>query len=170
MKKIWAVFIVLSAYISAGAQGVDTVPPYKKDPNIPSFLVMKTDSSWFSIDSLPKYDYTAIVYFSPTCGHCQLMAKDIASKLDSLKQVFFLFVSYNPLTEIKGFSDYYELSNRSNVRVGRDPKYHIPSFYRVQYTPFTAVYDKNRKLIQVWDPPGRHAAEASDFIRLVYGQ
>jgi thioredoxin-related protein len=168
MKKIWlSVFIVL-AYTAVAAQAVDTVPPYKKDPNIPAFLIQQADSSWFSLKDLPKYDYTAIIYFSPTCGHCQIMAKDIADHKDSLKNMFFIFVSFNPLNDIKGFSSYYGLDGMTNMRIGRDPKYHIPSFYRVQYTPFTAIYDSKRKLIQVYDPPHRNAAEAADLIQLVH--
>src|ERR1044071_3336160 len=100
MKQFLALLIILSACINAAAQEIDTVPPYKKDANLPPFLIQKTDSTWFSADSLPKYDYTAIIYFSPTCGHCQIMAKDIATKIDSLKQVCFVFVSYNPIPEI----------------------------------------------------------------------
>ena len=169
MKKIWlSVFIVLG-YTAVGAQEVDTVPPYKKDPNIPAFLIQQADSSWFSLNELPKYDYTTIIYFSPTCGHCQIMAKDIASHKDSLKNMFFVFVSFNPLSEIKVFSSDYGLDEMINLRIGRDPKYDIPAFYRVQFTPFTAIYDSNRKLIRVYDPP-HNTAEVADLIQLTYKQ
>jgi thiol-disulfide isomerase/thioredoxin len=167
MKKIFGVFLLLSILANASAQTVDTVPPYKKDPHLPPFQIQLTDSTWFGKEQLPKYDYTAIIYFSPSCGHCQITAKDIAQHMDSLKNVFFVFVAYTSLPEIKEFYNYYGLNVFPNVRMGRDPKYYIPSFYRVEYTPFVGVYDRNSMLIQVFDPPHKPAMEAADLISLV---
>ncbi len=168
MKKICLVLFVLLGYFSVTAQDIDTVPPYKKDPKMPAFLIQQGDSSWFSAEQLPKYDYTAIIYFQPTCGHCQIMAKDIVSHRDSLKNVFFVMVSFNPINEIREFANYYGLDVLPNVRAGRDPKYSIPTFYKVRYTPFTAIYNADHKLIEVYDPPFKNAMEASDLIRLIY--
>lgn len=167
MKKIYSLVVVLFCALSSQAQIVMPEAPYKKDPNIPAFSIQQADSSWFSATQLPKYDYTTIVYFSPTCGHCQIAAQDLVAHMDSLKNVFFVFVSYNPIPEIKEFGEHYKLNVFPNVRMGRDPKYFVPSFYRVEATPFVAVYDKNRKLIDVFDPPHKPAMEASQLIELI---
>jgi hypothetical protein len=167
MKKLYSIIGLFFFVVSLQAQTVEQDAPYKKDPNIPAFAIQQGDSTWFSAAQLPKYDYTAIVYFSPTCGHCQIAAQDIVSHMDSLKNVFFVFVSYNPLTEIKGFGEHYRLTVFPNVRIGRDPKYFVPAFYRVEATPFVAVYDKNRKLIDVFDPPHKPVMEASQLIELI---
>ena len=164
MKKILSIVIVLLAAVSLQAQND---APYKSNPNIPAFSIQQGDSTWFSAAQLPKYDYTAIVYFSPTCGHCQIAAQDIVAHMDSLKNVFFVFVSYNPLNEIREFGEHYKLNVFPNVRMGRDPKYFVPSFYRVEATPYVAVYDKNHKLMDVFDPPHKPAMEASQLIELI---
>lgn len=167
MKKLYSILIVLFFAASLNAQTTIPEAPYKKDPNIPNFSIQQADSSWFSAAQIPKYDYTAIVYFSPTCGHCQIAAQDLVANMDSLKNVFFVFVSYNPLNEIKEFGEHYKLNVFPNVRMGRDPKYFVPAFYRVEATPFVAVYNKNHKLIDVFDPPHKPAMEASQLIELI---
>ncbi len=167
MKRILGVIVLLSIISTVSAQTADTLPPYKKDPRLPAFLIQQTDSTWFSREQLPKYDYTAIIYFSPSCGHCQITAKDIAQHMDSLKNVFFVFVAYTSIPEIKEFYNYYGLNVFPNVRMGRDPKYYIPSFFRVEYTPFVGVYDRDAMLLQVFDPPHKPPMEAADLILLV---
>ena len=167
MKQLLIFLLAASLTTGTKAQTVDTIPPYKKDPNIPAFQILQPDSTWFSAAQLPKYDYTAIVYFSPTCGHCQIAAKDLVTHMDSLKKVFFVFVSYNPLNEIKEFAEYYGLNVFPNVRYGRDLNYFVPSFYRVEATPFVGVYNNNHKLLAVFDPPHKNAMEAADLIELI---
>ena len=34
---------------------------------------------------------------------------------------------------------------------GRDPKYMVPAFYRVKFTPFVAVYDKKGLFVKAFD-------------------
>jgi thioredoxin-related protein len=144
--------------------------PYKSDPKIPAFNIMLPDSTWFTKDQLPmsKYDYTIIVYFSPDCGHCQHEATEIVKHMDSLKNAFFVFVAYKPLEDIKGFASYYKLDQFANVRVGRDPQYFVPSFFRVTRTPFVVLYNKQGQLEKVFDPEVAEVPEARDLIKLVY--
>ncbi|NCI51462.1 hypothetical protein GWC95_16150 [Sediminibacterium roseum] len=146
-------------------------PAYKKDPKMPAFNILLTDSTWFTRDQVPvsKYDHTFIIYFSPDCGHCQHEATEIVKNMDSLKNAFFVFVAYKPLEDIKGFASYYKLDQFANVRVGRDPQYFIPSFFRVTRTPFVVLYNKQGLLEKVFDPEVTEVPEARDLIRLVYG-
>jgi thiol-disulfide isomerase/thioredoxin len=116
---------------------------------------------------MTKYDYTIIIYFSPDCGHCQHEATEISKNMDSLKNAFFVFVAYKSLEDIQGFTSYYQLDKFPNVRVGRDPQYFIPSFYRVTRTPFVVVYNKKGLLEKVYDPEVTEVPEARDLIRLV---
>ena len=166
MKKICIFLLAALSSLAVAAQAVEE-PAYKKDPNLPTFSIQQTDSSWFTADAIPKYEYTAIVYFSPTCGHCQFTAKDIVKHTDSLKNVFFVFVSYSPMNEIREFYNAYGLNVFANIRIGRDPKYYVPSFFHVEATPFVAVYDRNHKLVTVFDPPHKPPMEAEDLVNLV---
>ena len=152
---------------SASAIEQDTIPPYKKDPHIPRFSILLADSTSFTKAQLPKYDYTAIIYFSPDCGHCQYTTKEIVRHMDSLKNVFFVFVAYKSVAIIKEFVEAYGLNQYPNIRVGHDPLYYVPSFFRVSYTPHVAIYDKSGSLLKVYDPPNRPVMEVAELIELV---
>lgn len=154
---------------AAPAEPVVEEAAYKKDPKIPAFNILLPDSTWFTRDQLPmtKYDYTFIIYFSPDCPHCQHEATEIVKNMDSLSNAFFVFVSYKPLQDIQGFGSYYKLDQFPNVRLGRDPQYFIPSFYRVTRNPFIVLYNKKGLLEKVFDPEVTDVPDARMLIDLV---
>ncbi len=152
MKKLVSSIIFLCSFCTAiFPQGYDNVPLYKKNPTIPAFNILQGDSTWFRKESLPKNQAVVIIYFSPDCGHCQLTAHEFVEKMDKLKDVFFVWVSYLSVDKIKDFADEYQLSHYTNIRIGRDPAYYVPSFYRVKLTPFVAVYNKKGKLLETYE-------------------
>jgi thiol-disulfide isomerase/thioredoxin len=146
---------------SAQSNPEDTAP-YKKDHRLPAFTILQPDSTWFTKEQLPKYDYTVIVYFAPDCSHCQYEATEIVKNMDSLKNAFFVFVAYKSLEEIQAFSVKYGLNKFSNIRYGRDSKYYIPSFYQVKFTPFVAVYDRKGMFVKEYEK----GVEARELIAL----
>jgi thiol-disulfide isomerase/thioredoxin len=151
MKYLFTVLLAACILPMAHAQAYDSIPPYQKDSLIPAFSILQTDSTWFNREALPGNEPVVIIYFSPECGHCQLTAHEFEAKMKKMKNVFFVWVSYHPMGDIKSFAQQYKLLDEKNVRIGRDPKYYVPSFYRVKYTPFMAVYGKNGRLIQTYD-------------------
>jgi hypothetical protein len=168
-KKIFlfvmGIFFVFS--LSAQSTLIDTIPPYKKTLTIPDFTIQLTDSSWFTKEQLPKSPFTAIINFDPECGHCQITVKELCASIDSLKNVFFVFVAYKPIPLIAEFYKYYGLERFSNIRMGRDPRYFVPSFFRVTANPFAAVYDKFGKLARVFDPASNTTIEIPQLVEMV---
>ena len=162
-------FILSFVFITTlSAQTTAPEAPYKKDPKVPAFKILQTDSTWFTKQQLPKnYDFTAIIYFAPDCGHCQYTVGELAKHMDSLKNVFFVFAAYKTLTEIREFYNHYNLAVYPNIRMGRDPEYFIPSFYQVRSTPYVAIYDKKGLLVKVYDPPENPTMDVSQLIELV---
>lgn len=142
----------LAIGISSFAQdGFDTIPPYQKDSTLPDFMLLQTDSTWFLKNEIPANKPVIITYFSPTCGHCQLTANDFKQEYRKLKDFFFIWVSYSPMEEIKIFAQNFDLLHHNNIRIGRDPNYLVPAFFRVKYTPFMAVYGTNGRLIKTFE-------------------
>ena len=134
------------------AQEFDTIPPYQKDSShIPQFTLLKIDSTYTNDRAIPKDKPVVIVYFSPTCGHCQITADEFSKKMRHMKKYFFVWVSYNPLPEIKEFANNFRLQQFNNIIIGRDPNYFVPSYFRVKVTPFIAVYDKDHHLLQTYE-------------------
>ena len=165
MKKLFAAGIAMLMWISGFCQTpIDTIPPYRKNPAMPDFKIMQTDSSWFARKDLPASEFTAIIYFSPECGHCQYEAGQIVDNMDSLKNIHFVWVSYRDMKDIKTFYRQYKLDLYPNQTMGRDPQYFIPAFYQVQYTPFVALYNRNRQFVKAWGM-GVEIPELLEFIR-----
>ena len=121
---------------------IDT-PAYQKDSHFPVFSLLLTDSTHYTNLNIPKNKPTIIVYFSPECSHCQGDAKRIAEKLDSLKDVNFIWSSSHEVDKIKEFAIKYKLAGLSNMVFGKDLKYAIPSYYKIQFTPYFVIYSKD---------------------------
>ncbi|QES89034.1 TlpA family protein disulfide reductase [Rhizosphaericola mali] len=151
MKKlVLALVLILSAQLGF-SQTYDSIAPYKKDKNMPTFQVLLTDSTWYSNTTNNHNQPTLIIYFNPDCDHCQHMAASFEKDMDAFKNVNLLWTTYlAPLDELKNFSHSYNLDKYPNVYFGKDPNYAIPAFFRVEYTPFVALYDKNNKLVHTW--------------------
>ena len=164
MKKILLFFIIAARINSIQAQDYDTIPPYQKDSlHIPAFTVLQTDSSFTNDKKIPKDKPVVIIYFSPECGHCQITADEFSKKMWEMKNIFFVWVSYYPLPEIKEFAKKFNLQQFNNIIIGRDPNYTIPSYFRVKFTPFMAVYNKEHHLIQTY----QQGAQADTLINLL---
>jgi hypothetical protein len=152
MKKkfsLLSIFCILLISISfAQDTATDTLPPYKKITGIPSFNIITPDSIWYNRDSLPKNKPFVIIYFSPECGHCQYEAKEIVKHYDELKNITFLWVSFHPLIAIQSFREQYGVDRFSNMIFGRDPKYFLPAFFKVEFTPFIAVYNASGNFVK----------------------
>lgn len=162
MKKIlFALFLLVT--VQSFSQEYDTVPAYKKNPNIPNFQIQLIDSSLFTDTHIPKGKPVIITYFNPECGHCQLEAKEISDHLDKFKNAFLIFTSYQPMEQIKAFAEQFKLDKQSNIRFGRDKNYFIPAYYRVEFTPYNALYDKNGKFVRVY-PTGMDVKEVIEWI------
>ncbi|MFT4203369.1 MAG: redoxin domain-containing protein [Chitinophagaceae bacterium] len=150
MKKAFLLIVTILSMGFAQAQEYDSVPPYLKNKELPSFNLLQEDSSWFRPKDLPKNQPTVIIYFNPDCGHCQETAKKISENMADFQNVTFLWVTYlSPLDEIATFQKDFKL-DLPNVHFGKDPQYYIPSFFRVEQTPFVALYDANGKLAKAW--------------------
>lgn len=141
---------------------VDLTAPYLKDKRIPAFVLTTIDGNEINNKQLPKFKYTCLVFFSPDCSHCETEAVNINKYADKLTDVLFVWNSYKEMVAIQGFAKKFNLNNRPNMIVGRDPSYMIPSFFHPKMTPFVALYRGNT-LVKVWDK----GADIFDFIKII---
>lgn len=158
MKKLLLIVLIAIKLNSTQAQTFDTIPPYQKDSlHIPAFTVLQTDSTYFNDKKIPKDKPVVIVYFSPECGHCQLTAQEFSDTMSAMKNIFFVWVSYYPMPKIQEFAEKFHLQQFTNIVLARDENYAIPSYYRVKFTPFMAVYNKEHHLIQTYEQGAKPA-------------
>lgn len=169
MKKYLLLVIILISIQKLQAQDstavIDTIPPYQKDSShIPNFTYLKLDSTYATQSVIPKNKPVVIVYFSPECGHCMLTAQRFSEQMKDMKNIFFVWLTYYyPLSEIKEFEKKFSLQQFNNLAIGKLTDYNLPTFYRVKYTPFMAVYNKEHHLIQTYS----QGTEADTLISLL---
>jgi len=175
MKNNILLFVLVMAlpFVSYEQAHIDTIPAYLKNTAIPSFQIltdtvlkkgvlkdvagndsagMVKDSTWFTNADLPKNRPVVIVYFSPECSHCQHEAEELEKSMDSagygLHKAFYVWVSFHPLKDLKKFGSQYHLDKFKNICIGRDLKYYIPSYFKVEFTPYIGVYNKNGRFVK----------------------
>jgi thioredoxin-related protein len=148
MKKRFLLSVLVLLVLFAEAQ-VDTSVPYKRFPTVPPFSLLQADSSMLTKDKLKKAP-VLIMFFSPTCEHCQHQVKDMMKRIDEFKNIQWILATYQQFDEMVGFIKEYKLNKHSNIKVGRDSKYILPPFYQMQNLPYLALYDKKGDLITTY--------------------
>ncbi len=153
MKRMIPVMLLMTAVFSmasltAVSQPADSLTLYKKFPFIPSFQLMKADSSMFYMkDAIPKKTVAVVIIFSPACSHCQHQAQEITSHMQALANVHFLFATGYPLNEMKQFISDQGLDRFPNIVVGQDKGQNLGSFYQIRGLPGIFVYNKKGELV-----------------------
>jgi thiol-disulfide isomerase/thioredoxin len=117
---------------------------------MPSIDLLLLDSSTH-IDPTRLSSNKPIVlfYFSPHCPYCRALTHEIADRDKSLKDIQFVLLTPFPIADAKKFYQEFELGELSNVITGIDYKYSFAAFFGTTQVPCLAVYNKQRRLIQV---------------------
>jgi thioredoxin-related protein len=150
MKRLVIAILCLFFLFSVRAQTPVNVPeaPYLKNPGIPPFKLLEVDSLHvITKDNIKKNHRVLIIFFSPECEHCKHQMRDILSDFSKFKDIEIVMATFQPFDEMKTFYNYFRISDHSNIMMGRDEKYLLPPYYRMQSLPFLALYDKKGQLI-----------------------
>lgn len=149
MKNLSFLAAFLLVALSASAQPLsDTIPVYKRFPELPQFTIMRLpDSTRFTREDLPRKKPSIIMLFSPDCEHCKHAMHDLLAKYDEWKNAELVLVSSLDFEHIRKFYDDYQLSKYSNIVIGRDGSFYLGSFYKIRSYPSLYVYDKKQKLV-----------------------
>ncbi|MFN9588975.1 MAG: hypothetical protein ACK56A_01160 [Bacteroidota bacterium] len=121
--------------------------------SLPAFHLQLIDSSFYVSNQPNARKFIAIIYFSPDCGHCIEMTEALVQKADSLSSTLVLMAANKPLQELQQFSDQFRLRQFPGILLGQDISYAIVPFYRIEYTPFVALYGPKRELVRTWRSP-----------------
>jgi len=147
-KLIFFFFCFIS--VSAMAQtSPDPDPPYKRFPTVPPLKLLLMDSSTIFTDKdLKKNTPLFFILFSPDCEHCKKETEELIDNIDSLKNIQIVMATFMPFDKMKEFYNSYQLNRFTNITVGYDVQHILATYYRISYTPFVALYDKNGNLIE----------------------
>lgn len=143
MKRILSFIFILLPTIAFLQPSKDKDAPYFKNNGYPDIKLLLTDSATiFTKADLPIDKTVVLVFFSPDCEHCQHTVKEMIPKMDSLSNLVMVWngPSYLPLDQVKEFYKHYHLENYSNIIMGKEMSYFMPLHYRIEITPYAAVY------------------------------
>ncbi len=143
MKKLFFLVITLLITQFTFAQADSTKPIYLRFPVIPQFTIYKaSDSTTFTREDLKKRKPTVFIIFSPDCEHCQHETEALIANIDKFKDAQIVMVEYLAYDEMKKFYNNYKIENYPNIIMGRDAKFFLPVFFKVESLPAIYVYDK----------------------------
>lgn len=147
MKHLLFLICFFSVALVSTAQEA-VLPPYKKHPNVPPFEITTVNKQVINKSHL-KARSTVVMFFSPTCDHCQKQIRDMQKQYDKLQNFEIVLACYVKPAELQKFITEYDMNKYPHFKIGIDTKYILPPFYNIKSLPFIALYDKKGKLIQV---------------------
>lgn len=152
MKNRLLLFVLAITVKLASAQ---TLPPdspaYKRFPTVPPFTILQADSTTLSKEKLAKHQPTIIMYFSPDCDHCKHQWADMRKRMKDLSKYQIVMITYQPFEEMVSFYKEQKIASYPNIKMGRDTKFFLPPFYKIQSLPFQALYDKKGELVTTFE-------------------
>ena len=135
-----AVVVALSIVMLISAKAISQ--------SMPSFQMQLTNGKSFSSGNLSHKQPLILIYFAPDCEHCQILMDTIFKKINEFKNSQIIMVTFKPIDEVIAFENHYETHKYQNIKVGTEiPIFYFRKYYQLENTPFTALYDKQGKLI-----------------------
>lgn len=132
----------------------DTLKPYQKNPTLPAFNIKLPDNATiFNTYNIPAGKPTILMLFLPDCKHCVKATKELIRGMDSLQDIqFYLATPVHDTALIIKYCTEFQLEKYKNIKVvGRDYEFFFHDFYGVMSVPDFALYDKNKKLVRLFE-------------------
>jgi thiol-disulfide isomerase/thioredoxin len=152
MKKYSFLFFLLMLTFSGFAQKDSIQPPYKRFPSFPPAKLLLPDSvSFFSQHDIKRKSPVMLMLFNPTCEHCRHETEEIIKNINAFKGKQIIMATMMPFDSMMAYREKYKLHQYKNITVVQDIHFFLPSFYDIRNLPFVAFYNKNNKLISVYE-------------------
>jgi thioredoxin-related protein len=115
---------------------------------LPAFQMKLSNGKIFSSSEISHKKPLILIYFAPDCEHCEALMKQIFSQINTFKNTELVLVTFEPLLVLPAFEKEFQTAKHPNIKVGSEVHaLYLQKYYQLQHTPFTALFDKNGKLI-----------------------
>jgi thiol-disulfide isomerase/thioredoxin len=139
VTKIFFSVTLVVASNTIEAQTEDHIPPFK---------MLMSDGKFFSSNDVQKNKPVVLIYFAPDCEHCQVLMNEFFKNIDAFKTTQIILVTFKPLQELSAFERLYKTYKYDNIKVGTEGNtFFLRKVLKIDNTPFTALYNKDGKLI-----------------------
>ena len=143
-KRKFIIFLFCGIAVATNLLG----PESAQCQTIPSFRMQLTNGKMFSNKDLEKNIPVLIIYYAPDCEHCQALIKEVFKKFDNFKKVQIIMVTFEPLKYAAAFEESYGIKKYSNIKTGVEiPTFFFKNYYNLMNTPFTALFNKQGKMV-----------------------
>lgn len=124
---------------SVKAQTPDKVPP---------FSMTLSTGRYFNAAEIPKGKPVLLMYFDPDCDHCHTLMNGFFKRPSDFSSAEVLIVTFKPLNEVRAFVQAHQTHRYPNIKVGTEgTTYYLRNYYKMQNTPFVALYNKEGKMV-----------------------
>ena len=139
--------IILVTLTMTGCFGKQPEKTTLKGTKLPSFKLLLTDSvTYIDTKNVPNNKPVVMLYFGPHCPVSRAQLEDLINSMSFNKDINYYLLTTWPFLEMKKFYNDYQLYKYKNVTVGLDFKNFFPSYFNAPGVPYTAIYNKDRKL------------------------
>jgi thioredoxin-related protein len=123
-------------------------PAYVRNPDFPPIRLLEVDSvHYLTKADVRKNRKILLMFFSPECEHCKHQIQDILADFSKFKDIEIVMATFQPFDEMKKFYTYYRIGDHPNIKIGRDEKFFLVPYYKIQNLPYLALYDKKGQYI-----------------------
>jgi hypothetical protein len=140
-----SVFCCGTAWAQAGAPVSPQVPD-----TLPPFNIVLAGGQHFNKGRLKKHVPVMVVYFDPTCSHCQEFARFLAADIDDFRAARIVFITFVPLSGIMNFKSDYHLDKPWVILGTEGYPMVVQTYYQVRQFPVIALYDRQGKQIRLF--------------------
>lgn len=131
--------------------------------NIPDFSIEEFDGAHFTRAQLKADSPVMIVYFSPTCEHCQHFGQMVSDHIAQFSGVQIVMITFRPLDEVADFTRICHLNGKPVIIGTEGLTFLVQRHYNVENFPFVAVYNSQGQPELFRDPPSLSALRKGLF-------
>jgi len=154
MKKFIKLFLPIIILISVSYLGYRMVQISQNKKmheeriiHIPVFELKTMKEKSFTNSDLKQDVPTVFLYFNSDCEFCQAEAEEIESNIKKFEGVQIIFVSNEPISQIKSFQQKYKLDGYDNVLFLCDYDYKLIELLSLKTIPSSFIYSKEGVLL-----------------------
>lgn len=149
IKQMKKLVFFLSLVIASACTRAQTTPPV-----IAPYKILTTKDVYSTPADLPKNKPVMLIYFATDCGHCQKLITDMKPYMKDFKDMQVVMITFSDIRMVKSFQNDYGLTAWPNFTLGTEGyTYTVQKYYKLQHTPYIAIYDHKGKLVQAYEKP-----------------
>lgn len=134
-----------------GCYGIEPEKTGFEGKEIPSFKILLRDSStYLDTKSIKNGKPIVLFYYGPHCPYSRAQMEEMLENMSIMKNIQFVLITHSQFSEMNKFCSHYGINKYNNIVSGIDYNNFLGDYFKITGVPFTAIYDKDKKLISAF--------------------